>query len=67
MIPVQHTLLIASLTVLLAACSSAPKAPEAVHSLPEAALTSLTLQEPPQADVSSYDRLRQIQEDDHVQ
>ena len=29
MIPAKHTLLIASLTVLLAACSSAPKAPEA--------------------------------------
>ena len=43
------------------------KEPEAVHSLPEAALTSLTLQEPPQADVSRYDRLRQIQEGDHVQ
>ena len=43
------------------------KEPEAVHSLPEAALPSLTLQEPPQADVSRYDRLRQIQEGDHVQ
>ena len=42
------------------------KEPQAVQSLPEAALPSLTLQEPPQADVSRYDRLRQIQEGDHV-
>ena len=43
------------------------KEPQAVQSLPEAALPSLTLHEPPQADVSRYDSLRQSQEDDHVQ
>ena len=43
------------------------KEPQAVQSLPEAALPLLTLQEPPQADVSRYDSLRQSQEDDHVQ
>lgn len=41
--------------------------PDVVHSLPEAALPALTLQEPPLADVSRYDRLRQIREGDHVQ
>ena len=43
------------------------KEPESLQSLPEATLPSLTLQEPPQADVSRYDRLRQPQEGDHVQ
>lgn len=40
---------------------------QAVQSLPDATLPSLTLIEPPQADVSRYDRLRQPQENDHVQ
>ena len=43
------------------------KEPQAVQSLPDATLPSLTLIEPPQADVSRYDRLRQPQENDHVQ
>ena len=43
------------------------KEPQAVQSLPDATLPSLTLIEPPQADVSRYDSLRQSQEDDHVQ
>lgn len=43
------------------------KEPATVQSLPQAMLPALTLQEPPQADVSRYDLLRQTQEDDHVQ
>ena len=43
------------------------KEPQAVQSLPDATLPSLTLIEPPQADVSRYDSLRQPQENDHVQ
>ena len=43
------------------------KEPAAVQSLPQASLPALILQEPPQADVSRYDLLRQPQEDDHVQ
>jgi hypothetical protein len=43
------------------------KEPQAVKSLPDATLPLLMLQEPPQADVSRYDRLRQPLEDDHVQ